>query len=150
MHQQECALPMLYLAALVIVLCSGCKFWKKKTDVATTDLTFKTTLFKPSWCYRLQVFISGPIPTFDCEMGQFSRLLSLHNWLCFASKANSVDLDYNFNLFLTFLGSSIDGLHQNQLGTRILSANLQESIFCSHILEFGVAEFCSPIKSCSP
>ena len=75
------------------------------------------------------IFISGPIPALACKSERFSRVLSLHTWLQSASRDFAASFIDNFNLFWnrpSFF--SVDGIHPNLLGSRILATNVQHNV----------------------
>uniref|UniRef100_A0A674MCA6 SGNH hydrolase-type esterase domain-containing protein n=1 Tax=Takifugu rubripes TaxID=31033 RepID=A0A674MCA6_TAKRU len=80
----------------------------------------------------LSPFISGPLPTLGRGYGRFSRVLSLHTWLHSACQAHNIAFVDNFDLFWNrpcFFKS--DGIHPNHTGSRMLAANLQDTVHSS-------------------
>ncbi|CAJ1057636.1 hypothetical protein D4764_12G0010930 [Xyrichtys novacula] len=85
-------------------------------------------LFKVLTNCGKSVFISGPLPSFDCGIGRFSRLLSLNTWLHSACPCGFRFID-NFNLFWNCSPFyKADRVHPSRLGSRVLGDNIRHAV----------------------
>ncbi len=94
---------------------------KQQSELLKRDFLHLFNIAKQS---SLNVYISGPTPTYDRGMGRFSRLLSLNTWLCSVCSSNGVGFINNFDAFWDrrhLFGA--DRLHLNKAGSRLLSAS---------------------------
>lgn len=63
-------------------------------------------------CYTVlysRVYVSGPNPTYNCGIGNFTRLLSFNNWSSSACHTNNIHFSWQFG---TFSGNAVTTLHQ--------------------------------------
>lgn len=110
-----------------IIVHVGCNDTARKQSVLTTA-DFKD-LFSFLHTTGLAVFVSGPIPTLARGAERFSRILSLHTWLLSACRDFDLGFIDNFNLFWNrYSFYKPDGVHPNQLGSRMLAANFQHAV----------------------
>ena len=110
----------------VVVHVGTCDTSRGQSELTKSD--FKDLFIFLASCGK-SVFISGPIPAAARGIEGFSRILSLNTWLLSTCSTLNINFIDNFNLFWN--RSPLfrpDGVHPNQHGSRLLTANLLHAV----------------------